>query len=140
MHSPWVHLWLPLLVLGTFAVAALVALFFRKRMLAGCLFGFGLVLFIAFIAPSIRPARPTAQKNACIANLKQLDGAKAQWASEKKPEPSGVPKLSDLTPFLKQGFIPACPLGGTYTLGAVNEPPRCSHADKGHALNQVPKE
>jgi uncharacterized SAM-binding protein YcdF (DUF218 family) len=113
MHSPWVHLWLPLLVLSTFAVAALVALFFRKRMLAGCLFGFGLLLFIAFIAPSIRPARPTAQKNACIANLKQLDGAKAQWASEKKPEASIVAQPSDLAPFLKGGLMPFCPLGGT---------------------------
>jgi hypothetical protein len=30
--------------------------------------------------------------------------------------------------------LPTCPTGGTYTLGAVNEPPRCSHADKGHRL------
>ena len=34
-------------------------------------------------------------------------------------------------PFQRVGYLPT---GGTYTLGAVNEPPRCSHADKGHTL------
>jgi hypothetical protein len=31
----------------------------------------------------------------------------------------------------------ACSTGGTYTLGAVNEPPPCSHADKGHTLTPL---
>ena len=134
MQPSWVQLWLPYLVFGAFTGTALVALAFKKRMLAGCLFGFGLLLFIAFIAPSYRKARPTAHKNSCIANLKHIDGAKAQWASEKKPEAAVVPQLTDLTPYLKGGLLPVCPAGGTYTLGAVNEPPRCSHADRGHTL------
>lgn len=91
-------------------------------------------LLLAISLPSIRPARSTAQRNSCIAYLKQIDGAKAQWASEQKPEASIVPQFSDLTPFLKNGFMPTCPTGGTYTLGTVNEPPRCGHADKGHKL------
>jgi len=134
MQPFWVKLWLPYLVFGAFTGTALVALAFKKRMLAGCLFGFGLLLFIAFIAPSFRPARATAQKNACIANLKQLDGAKAQWATVNKLGASATPQFSDLADFLKGGLLPPCPGGGTYTLGAVNEPPRCSHADKGHKL------
>ncbi len=132
MQPFWVKLWLPYLVFGAFTGTALVALAFKKRMLAGCLFGFGLLLFIAFIAPSYKKARPIAQENACIANMKQLDGAKAQWAAENKLGASAAPQFSELAPFLKGGLIPACPLGGTYTLGVVHEPPRCSHADKGH--------
>jgi len=47
---------------------------------------------------------------------------------------SVIPQLTDLAPHLTGGLLPVCPAGGTYTLGAVNEPPRCSHADKGHAI------
>ena len=53
-----------------------------------------------------------------------------------KPQPNAVPQPADLVPFLISGYSPTCRAGGTYTLGATNEPPRCSHADKGHALAQ----
>lgn len=101
------------------------------------LFVIGLVwaaLYLAVAPPGLRPARPMAQRNTCVANLKQLAAAKSQWATQAKPESNTTPEPSDLAPFLKGGLLPACPTGGTYTLGAVNEPPRCSHADKGHKL------
>lgn len=134
----WIQLLLRLAWLAM--VSSLPAVFgfiLQRQGRSRLLFILGLVgtsLLLAISLPSIVPARPFAQKNSCIANLKHIDGAKAQWASEKKPETTVVPQLSDLTPFLKQGQLPACPIGGTYTLGAVNEPPRCSHADKGHSL------
>ena len=93
----------------------------------------GALFWVAQAFPSPR-ASPIAMRNACTANLKQLAEAKSQWSLETKPEVASLPHLSDLTPFLKGGLLPICPVGGTYTLGAVNEPPRCSHADKGHTL------
>ena len=79
-------------------------------------------------------SRAQRQQAECIANLKQLAEAKRSWTALTKPETSTSPQASDLAAYLKQGQLPVCPTGGTYTLGAVNEPPRCSHADKGHAL------
>lgn len=134
----WIQLLLGLLWVALWAFTPPVAGFIlMKRGRSGVLFAVGLVwavLIVAISLPSIVPARPFAQRNSCIANLKQLDGAKARWTSDKKPEASVAPQLSDLVPFLKNGLLPVCPTGGTYTLDAVNEPPRCSHADKGHTL------
>lgn len=92
------------------------------------------LLLLAIALPSLRPARSIADRNSCITNLKQIAEAKRSWAALTKPETSTAPQPSDLAPYLKQGLMPLCPAGGTYTLGAVNEPPRCSHADKGHVL------
>ena len=76
-----------------------------------------------------------AQRNSCIAVLKVLAEAKKEWASQIKPEDTAVPETSDVAPFLKGGvMLTNCPGGGTYTLGAVNEPPRCSLHALGHAL------
>lgn len=127
-----------LLLLAVFAFTpVVVGVFLMRRGKSAVWVVLGLAwaaLCLATALPSFRPARSTAQKNSCIAYLKQIDGAKAQWASEKKPEAAVVPQLSDLVPYLKGGLLPVCPANGTYTLGAVNELPRCSHADKGHAL------
>lgn len=92
------------------------------------------LLLLAIALPSLRPARSIAERNSCIANLKQIAEAKRSWAAQSKPELSAAAQPADLAPFLKAGKLPICLAGGTYTLGAVNEPPRCSHADKGHTL------
>ncbi|MFM8469344.1 MAG: hypothetical protein ACKODH_05155 [Limisphaerales bacterium] len=96
------------------------------------------LLLLAIALPSLRSARPIAEGNACVANLKQIAEAKRSWAALTKPEASVTAKPADLAPYLKQGQLPVCPTGGTYTLGAVNEPPRCSLAHKGHALTPAP--
>src|SRR5688572_287175 len=66
-------------------------------------------------------------KSSCIAYLKQIEGAKAVWALEEKKTASGVPTDSDL--FGVTNYIrdkPIWPHGGVYTIGRVDEPPRCS--------------
>lgn len=73
-----------------------------------------------------------AQQNACINNLRQLDGAKQQWALENGKTADAVPTAQDLAPYLKDNKMPVCPAGGTYTLNAVNQPPACSIP--GHVL------
>ena len=96
------------------------------------------LLLVAMVLPSSQMARDNNQRSNCIANLRQLEDAKAQWATKTKVQPAAVPQPADLLPFLISGNQPTCPANGTYTLGAVNEPPRCSHADKGHKLASSP--
>jgi hypothetical protein len=86
----------------------------------------------AIAIPNFVKARATSQQNACINNLRQIDGAKQQWALEKGKKATDVPTREDLLPFLRQW--PTCPAGGTYTIGAVNEQPACSLANLGHKL------
>lgn len=73
-----------------------------------------------------------AQANACINNLRQIDGAKQQWALEKHKTPGAVPTPADLAPFLPGGAMPVCPAGGVYSINAVGALPTCSVP--GHAL------
>jgi hypothetical protein len=69
----------------------------------------------------------------CINNLRQLDGAKQQWALENKKPATAMPTPADITPYLKDG-MPVCPDGGSYTLHALAQVPTCSF--QGHALSQ----
>ena len=86
---------------------------------------------IAAIAiPNFVKARNSAQQNACINNLRQLDAAKQQWALENRKPATETPTENDLKPFLKG--MPSCPAGGTYTLHQLSEAPTCDHV--GHKL------
>jgi len=71
-------------------------------------------------------------RNTCINNLRQIDGAKQQWALEKNKAGDAVPTVKNLLPYLKGGVFPACPDGGTYFINSVDAVPTCSVA--GHAL------
>lgn len=82
-------------------------------------------LLAAVAIPNFVRARNTAQKNACIANLLRIDGAKQQWALENGKSDSDVPDADKVAEYLKNG-IPVCPANGTYTIGAVNTDPACS--------------
>lgn len=88
----------------------------------------------AIAIPNFIKARETAQKNACINNLRQIDGAKQQWALENKKPDTAVPTRADLEPFLPNHHFPTCPAGGRYTINPVSEAPQCSHP--GHTLPQ----
>jgi hypothetical protein len=91
-------------------------------------------IFAAIAVPNFVKARQTAQKNACISNLRQIDGAKQQWALEKKKADSDVPTAKDLQPYLRKTALPTCPTGGTYTINRVSESPECSIP--GHKLGE----
>jgi hypothetical protein len=80
----------------------------------------------AFTLPGLwyRKARSAP---ACLANLKQLDGAIKTWALEQGKGTNGVPVDADL--FGTNAYLkakPQCPAGGTYTLGPVGRLPTCS--------------
>jgi chromosome segregation ATPase len=73
-------------------------------------------------------------RNACINNLRQIDGAKQQWALEKNKTGDDVPTEKDLLPYLKDGVFPTCPDGGTYSINNVDALPTCTVQD--HVLPQ----
>jgi hypothetical protein len=70
--------------------------------------------------------------NACINNLRQIDGAKHQWALENQKNADAIPTPQDIAPYFKDQVVPVCPAAGKYTLNALNAVPTCSVA--GHAL------
>ncbi len=99
----------------------------------------GLLATIAI--PNFVKARATAQKNACIANLKQIEGAIQQWALEQKKVATDTYALTDtnLLAYMKGSALPGsgiCPAGGTYSEGAsVSASPLCSLSSaQGHTL------
>ena len=89
----------------------------------------GLLASIAI--PNFVKARGTAQKTACINNLRQIDGAKEQWALENKKGSGAVIDKAEVDSYIKGG-APSCPAGGSYTYGNVDEKPLCDIA--GHVL------
>jgi Protein of unknown function (DUF3352) len=88
----------------------------------------------AIAVPNFVRARGVAQNNACLNNLRQIDGAKQQWALETKAANNATPTWNDIRPYLRNGPLPSCPQGGTYTLNAVNADPTCSIP--GHQLSR----
>jgi prepilin-type N-terminal cleavage/methylation domain-containing protein len=82
-------------------------------------------LLAAIAIPNFVRARERAQANVCIANLKQLEGAKAQWALDTNQASTATPNMTDLvTEYIKK--TPGCPAGGTYNMGTVAADPTCS--------------
>jgi prepilin-type N-terminal cleavage/methylation domain-containing protein len=89
-------------------------------------------LLAAIAIPNFVRARNTAQKNSCINNLRQIDGAKQQWALENRQTDTSTPSSDDVRVYLKNNNYPRCPASGTYTIAAVNADPTCSIS--GHVL------
>ena len=87
-------------------------------------------LLAAIAIPNFVKARTTSQQNACINNLRQIDGAANQWALEKgKSTGSTINYPTDLATYIKlnsAGSIPPCPAGGTYSCGTVGSNPACT--------------
>jgi prepilin-type N-terminal cleavage/methylation domain-containing protein len=83
-------------------------------------------LLAAIAIPNFVRARTTSQKNACINNLRQIDGAKQQWALENKKVDSDTPVNTDINPYLKGNTLPSCPANGAYTLANVATTPTCN--------------
>ena len=84
-------------------------------------------LLAAIAIPNFVKARETAQRNACMNNLVQIDGAKQQWAADHKKQASDTPTAQDLDAYLRTSFSALrCPAGGVYSINAVGVEPTCS--------------
>ena len=91
-------------------------------------------LLSAVAVPNILRARYTAQKNACIANLKQIEGAIQQWGMENKKSAGTTVVTTDVIPYLKSNVMPQEPTGGSYEVSTIDAPPTCSQSGIGHTL------
>jgi|GEM_PF-2254126 len=63
----------------------------------------------------------------CVNTLAHIDAAKKKWAEQSNAALTATPTEDDLASYLRHG-IPKCLGGGTYTIGAVSELPKCSIA------------
>ena len=95
----------------------------------------GLLATIAI--PNFAKARTTAQKNACISNLRQIDGAIQQWALDLKKDAGEPVSYNDIKSYLKNEV--SCPSGGTsfddsYSISTVDASPICQRKPETHKL------
>ena len=100
-------------------------------------------VLLAIAVPNFVRAREASRAKACVANLKQIDSAKEQYAMDAKltsaATPAGFTDLVGAGSYLKN--TPTCPSSGTYTIDAIGTNPSCSvggtpPAYNAHALPQ----
>jgi prepilin-type N-terminal cleavage/methylation domain-containing protein len=93
-------------------------------------------LLAAIAIPNFIKARTTAQMNACINNLRQIDSAKQQWALETHQNgTTPAPASTDIVLYLGRGLgtltsvvcpaDPAKAFGSSYTINNVGTAPAC---------------
>jgi len=98
----------------------------------------GLLASIAI--PNFVKARTTAQRQACIANLQQIDGAIQQWAAETRQGDDATVTGADVLPYLKNAVV--CPSGGktfadSYSVTTVATRPTCLKQPSTHKLEET---
>jgi prepilin-type N-terminal cleavage/methylation domain-containing protein len=92
-------------------------------------------LLAAIAIPSFVRARQTSQRNTCINNLRQIDGAKDQWAIESGAADGAAVAEGDVLPYIKGTAMPTCPVGdAAYTINNVGTDPQCSSGIADHTL------
>jgi prepilin-type N-terminal cleavage/methylation domain-containing protein len=101
-------------------------------------------LLAAIAIPNFVHARTTAQQNACINNLRQIDGAKQEWALENKASATATPTGAQIQPYMgrgSQGSLPVCPLDSSitfatsYSVQSLSTAPTCLISSTNHVLN-----
>src|SRR5437870_4708707 len=102
-------------------------------------------LLAAIAIPNFVRARTTAQMNACINNLRQIDGAIQQWALENHAAATSKVALTDITPYLGRGAGGSvgnlyCPsdtsqaFASSYTIVDASTTPVCQKVPATHKL------
>jgi prepilin-type N-terminal cleavage/methylation domain-containing protein len=87
-------------------------------------------LLAAIAIPNFIKARATSQQNACINNLRQIDGAINEWALETgQSNGATVAGVSVVSAYIKlnvNNSVPGCPAGGSYATSLVGSVPQVS--------------
>ena len=94
-------------------------------------------MLAAIAIPNFVKARTTAQKNACINNLRQIDGAIQQFALENKKAATDPVTEADILAYLKNSVT--CPAGGTtfansYSVSDCQTMPACLKDPANHKI------
>jgi hypothetical protein len=76
---------------------------------------------------------PQQKADQCLNNLRQIDGAKQQWALENQKTFGAPVTAQDILPYLANNQMPVCPTGGSYSTTTVGANPTCTIP--GHALH-----
>ena len=104
-------------------------------------------LLAAIAIPNFLRARSTSQQNACINNLRQIDGAIQQWALETGQTATATVAGTDIQPYMGRGSsggLPYCPLDSTktfttsYKLVDVSTAPLCNLGNDPQYLHVLP--
>lgn len=88
-------------------------------------------LLAAIAIPNFIKAREKAEMNACIANLKQIQGAVQVWAIDNVQAADATPTATALKDYIKSW--PQCKRVD-YVIPAVNVDPVCPNTLTGHNL------
>ena len=94
-------------------------------------------LLVAIAIPNFVRVRARSHMNACIDNMRQIDGAAQEWALELKKAPDATVAFTDVRDFLRGPLV--CPAGGTafsdsYTVTTVTNKPTCQKVTADHIL------
>ena len=103
-------------------------------------------LLAAIAIPNFVKARTTAQTNACINNLRQIDAAIQQWALENNAGATTAVNATGITPYLGRGangnlssvFCPADTsktFATSYNISDVATKPACKINATNHVIN-----
>jgi hypothetical protein len=100
-----------------------------KVLLKVCLYG-TLAVTVVIAAARWMKSNSTPCLAACVNGLRQIDGAKEQYALEHRLI-VGTPISADqIKEYFRGGTIPTCPDDGVIRLGALGELPTCSFSRK----------
>ena len=94
-------------------------------------------ILLAIAVPNFIKARENSRQKSCIANLKQIESAKEQWAMDTRAANTATPVDGDLFGTTTTHYIkakPVCPSAGTYTLNNMATRPVCDKTADGHVL------
>jgi prepilin-type N-terminal cleavage/methylation domain-containing protein len=85
-------------------------------------------MLAAVAVPNYIRSRKVAHMNACIENLRQIDGAVQSWALETRKGPAEAVTYDDIKDYLRNSVT--CPSGGrsfsdSYSLGTVETQAAC---------------
>lgn len=90
-------------------------------------------ILLAIAVPNFIKARESSRTKSCIANLKQVDSAKEQYAMDNKLNDGATVAIGDLAgtgKYMKS--TPECPSNGSYTVNNIGTNPACNIS--GHTL------
>lgn len=97
-----------------------------------------MAILLSVALPNYLKSGKSTAKNACILNLRQIDGAMEQWAINNNILAGTIPSSSQDEEIYSyvDGGIPTCPSAGEYSIHAIGSLPQvtCSREDEGHKL------
>jgi prepilin-type N-terminal cleavage/methylation domain-containing protein len=83
-------------------------------------------ILLAIAVGVFTKAKESARRWACVANMKDIDAAKWQWAMEHNKSALDTPTDADILPYLRSDALPVCPAGGdSYAMNSVSERTVC---------------